>query len=247
MTRHGLSWMDDRLHTGTIQGLRDAWRRDGHPGWTGLTADQVMQGDALQERLSSLLDGVEGDDVGRLGARLVELHAHEDIMVDALDVALARRTGTDMLAALCIAAELRRMTPSAAFVQIVRGPARRGRMDVDTCGGTTRITTPLSPEARWCGGTLTMDRVLPHTFHISVQGRPLAQLVSHPLLDPLGLTIERTETVNGRETRVTTSHRPAMIAATGIHHDDLASDESALDTPPPSRRRSGGGTVASPF
>jgi len=252
MTRHELSWMDDRVHPNTIQALRDAWRgihpdwNDEIPAWVGLSKEDANQGHALQARLSSLLDGIEGDDVGILTGRLAERHALNQINVDALDLALARRTGTDMLAALCLTSEINRMVPGTAFIQVVRGPAKRVNLTLSVDGGQIRMAVPLSTEASWNDGSLTIQRVLPNTFQIAVMDKPLSQVVSHPLLDPLELTITDIEIRNGRETRIRTDYQREMVAAPDLGHADLASDESALDTPPPSRRVAKS-HLASPF
>lgn len=252
MIRHALSWMDDRVHSTTIQGLRDAWRgrtgktEDTTPAWLGLAPEEAREGDALQTRLSALLDGVEGDDVATLTARIAEHHRIHPVAVDALELGLARRSGTDMLAALCVAYELLCMVPPHAFLPVVRGPAKRASLVVGIDGDRVRMTIPLSTEASWKDGTLTIGRVLPNTFQIAVLDKPLRTVVSHPLLDPLDLVITDIEIAKGRETRLRTSHVPEMVPAIALRHADLASDESALDTPPPSRRAAKGDLV-SPF
>lgn len=232
MTRHILSWMDDRIHRNTMRALKEEWGNN-PPAWATM---DVTSDENIQHRLSMLLDGVADEDVAALREHLAKWYREQPITVDELELTLARRTGTDMLAAMCIASELRNNDPSVTYIDIIRGPAKRAVLTLKLDGNALTMSVPLSTEARWENNALIISRVLPNTFQIAVLGKALSNVVSHPLLDPLGLTIENIEIVKDRETRLITNRRREERGIIEISREAMLIDESVLDQRPPSRK-----------
>lgn len=247
MIRHELSWMDDRVLAGTLHELSAAWQ-DTPPAWIGELPKDESRLDVLQHRLSELLNGVPNDKRELMYAELAEWYRELPMTVDQLEFDLARRTGTDMLAALCIARvqQRRQSNPAYCGFQITRGPAKRAKLSFTIDVNHIQIRVPLSAEAVWAEDELIIQRVLPNAYQIAVLDKPLSSVVSHPLLDPHGLVIENIEIVRERETRLKTNYRDATVGLIEIRHDDMRSDEGALDGNPPSRKAAAS-HLSSPF
>lgn len=84
----------------------------------------------------------------------------------------------------------------------------------------------LSPDVLWSDGSVTV-RGLPDTLLATLPGRPLAQAVSHPALDPLGLVIGRVETNASDFAGLIPTVSGARIDVADIHRFDAADPAGA--------------------
>lgn len=178
---------------------------------------------------------LRGDDPGRRAVILDELGRADRRMattIEATDLALLAGLGLDMPTCLllaiardvsepCSTDALHLVSPDGSL-QARLAPTRVGSdtapADPPVPGrADTRIrrlaldTVALGRSAHWWKGTVLVDP-LPETTISALAGRPLTDLVSHPVLDPLGLVI--TDASNNEEielAEVRTDHRPEHI------------------------------------
>lgn len=136
--------------------------------------------------------------------------------------ALGHPLAADMEIAPTAAATLERLGLNTAAIGVLAFVNGTPAMEIDV-GGTPLIAVirvpdrgegplrldvelVLSPGIRWLPsiGLMEIGRKVPETLLSSMDGRPLAQMVSHPVTDALGLTIETAFDDDG----TTTVHTP---------------------------------------
>lgn len=120
--------------------------------------------------------------------------------VDRLDMALMAAEGVNVAGVVLLAAGLGR----TALVRTMKGETASTNMartsHQPTRGGKVIELFPfLAPDVRKQRGMIVVHRRMPHTLLAAVpslEGRPLSTLVSHPLLDGMGITMSKLRITN---------------------------------------------------
>lgn len=249
MTRHALSWRDDHVPETMIDRMLNAMGPDTYRArhLDGLdlplpTGEDREDRIAMQERLSDLLDGLDEKASAAALKTLSALPQH----VEATALDMLRATGIDAAIAIVIAYALSR-APDQTWANVripsftlTAGPARGHEAQVSVeQDHRIMIRAPLAPQTYWQDdGVLAIDRPLPNSVCIAMDGRPLRDIVSHPVLDELPIRVEKVSTpIGGQETQLRTDLRPNRLRMSELTLEGTRPDRRTLSVTRPPRRR----------
>lgn len=179
-----------------------------HPAGAGTLSIETSS----YEELDALLAGERPERRGQVMTDLDDLVLHHDMLIDRTDLALILALGLDPFAAIHFALTFHDLAPESCdaprliaadgSAELWLSMIRRhdGRLHLDATCAT------LAPGCRWDRGSILVEG-LPETAAYALPGRPLSDLVRHPIVDPLGLDIMAVTHSDGCHT-VLTTHRP---------------------------------------
>ncbi len=212
----------DLDHLFTETGYQNAYIAERHAHAMGLEARVVTPAgagtrsleidDTSYADLDALLMGGRSDLRAGIVNDLAGLVRQHDVLVDQVDLALVEALGLDLQACLHYALTFHdldagscdppRLVAADGSAELWLSVVRQndGDLHLDATCAT------LAPGCRWHRGTLLVEG-LPETLVPALAGRPLADLVRHPVIDPLDLTIMGVVDADGHHV-VLTSHGP---------------------------------------
>lgn len=253
MTRHVLSWMDDRLPSGDIDRISSGLRGSGRRmqllhmlDFPSLGDHDTAQTDRIvQEHVSDLIDG-RNERLSEMALRELASHAG-DCSVDETSLEMLRATGMDAAILLFIAYALSRDEQGGlANVRIpsfimTSGPARGMEAQVSfEISDRVMIKAPFAAQSCWEeDGVVTIDRPLPNSVCVAIQGRSLRDVVDHPILNQRERVISKVVTGNlSPRTRLELTGERSFLTMRDLSMETTRPDRRYLSSTREAPRRS---------
>lgn len=233
MARHMLSWMDDHLDHEMVKAViafhanaDDAVRAFSTWGLDLAGKDEDGVRETVQHRLSDLLEGHDEDTsramLGRFAASGRE--------IDATMLTMLRQSGMDVAAMLDIAHTIGSWSDKHRTTRFVisKGSARGMKVEIQFDGVHADVRMPMAKDVFWTStGVILFERPLPNAVMIAMQDKPLAKVISHPVLDALGLHIKDVTVPLGMKTvNIVTDYAPSALRREEITFDNTRPDRS---------------------
>lgn len=250
MARHMLSWRDDHLPSGMLDRIISAVRGGGPRASAldclripALPEDDREAETIVQERVSDLLDGHDEE----ASARALETLSSYEHRVEATALAMLRCTGMDAAVAILVAHALSRSNSDGwdnvrlGEFTLTAGPARhmRALVSIEQLGNVL-VHAPFAPDVHWAEDAVVIGRPFPHAMCLAMTGRALKDVVDHPILTPLGLTIMSADMGSGgRVTTIKTDLKPHWMGMRDLTMENTRPDRQALaaERVPPRRTK----------
>lgn len=229
MVEHALSWMDYRLSREQVEAIYDMSLSEDkrHLETIGLTDLPKEKNEAfaqINRHISGLLNG-DDENISKVAIKKI---ADEKVNFDPISLKMMRSTGIDAAIAFYVAKFLSQRLPFAAF-KITKGSARGASLELHISPKEhTIICSPITNDVFWqYKDTLYIKRPMPHSMCLAMEGRPLKDVVDHPILTPLDLkilSVERTKSA----TLLNTSYIPCVMRS----HDLTLENTRPVDLQP---------------
>lgn len=249
MKRHGLSWMDDHLSRPMVDRIVAAIRSGGARGAAldflrvPALPDDGHEADMLvQEWISDLIDGQDEETSRRALVQVAGLSCR----IERTSLEMIRCTGMDAAVLIAIAYALSRddrggwqNTRLPEFI-VTAGPARRDELQLSLeQDDRFAVSAPFASDTAWThAGAIEIERPFPNAVCLAMHGRALKDVVDHPVLTPLELSITTAGMdMGGRTTTIATSFEPVWLTMSQLTYENTRPDMRTLRVEAPVRRR----------
>ena len=245
MTRHALSWRDDHLGEAVLGRIMEAVTE--HPARRDALAPLGLPVDgqdrvSMQMRMSDLLDGHDEE----ASARAIDAVSERPYRIEASALAMLRATGMDAAVMILVAHALSR-SPEGGWTNVrlpayrlTAGPARHEEALVSVeQDDRIFVRAPFAAQTSWTtGGEIFIGRAIPENVCIAMEGRRLGDVVTHPTLDPLDLSIVDVKPSLSPVGITIRTDKPADDLRMGdLTLENTRPDRRTLNTPTPRQRK----------
>lgn len=234
-----LSWTSERVTSGTMDRLIVAIRTPGVRqngldalGFPGLPDDHIEEERLVNDHLKSILDGQSE----KYSRKALEIIASTSYAVEELSLAMLRTTGMDAAILLALAYILSVDDQgNQANLRIPdffapRGPMRGEKIRVSAeHSGKIAIHVPITQDVFWGDdGMISVRRPFPESVCMALKGRPLIDVIDHPVLTPLNLRVTEAYPTVTKSTSIQTNHLKKWILLKDLGYEQTRPDAKAF-------------------